>query len=348
MPAQLEANERHRRMVLKALLWTTLVGGVFFGILNLFHGIWLLSALEGLYACFSVGLLRIVDRTPRLRFWTLVYLIPFFCVMMVALLLSKTSYTVFAWIQTIPIICYLLLGLRVGSRVAITFITLGLAAFSHRFTDDNYLLNLSIMSNVALASLAMVLFSHIYERSRMDNERRLLELASTDGLTGLANRMKLTEVFKREHAHTQRNASPLALIFIDIDHFKHINDQYGHEVGDQALRHLTHVLGDRLRSTDLFCRLGGEEFAVLLPHTTPAQAAEVAENLRQRLQETPLQLGGKNVTMTLSAGVANLGDDGNSLDDLLRTADKRTYAAKRNGRNQVVSGETLKADVQLA
>ncbi|MBU2065069.1 MAG: GGDEF domain-containing protein [Gammaproteobacteria bacterium] len=348
MPERLETNERHKRMVLKALLWTTLAGGIFFGILNLFHGIWVLSALEGIYACFSVALLRIVDRTPRLRFWTLVYLLPFFCVMMIALLLAKTSYTIFAWIQTIPIICYLLLGLRTGSRVAIVFITLGLLAFNYRFTGENHLLNISIMSNVVLASLAMVLFSHIYERSRMDNERRLMELASTDSLTGLANRMKLAEVFKREHAHAQRNTAPLALIFIDIDHFKLINDQYGHEAGDQALQHLAQVLGERLRSTDLFCRLGGEEFAVLLPNTAPVQAIEVAENLRRRLQDTPLRLGEKRVAMSLSAGVANLGYDGISLDDLLRTADRRTYAAKRNGRNQVVSVDEPSADAQSA
>jgi diguanylate cyclase (GGDEF)-like protein len=344
MSERLESNEYHRRRVLKALLWTTLLGGIFFGVLNIFNGVWILSALEGFYACVSLALLRIVDRTPRLRFWTLVYLLPFFSIMMAALLLTKTSYTVFAWIQTIPIICYLMLGLRIGSRVAAVFVILGLVAFNYRFTGHNSITDILVISNVALASMAMMLFSHIYERSRMDNERRLLELASTDSLTGLANRMKLSEVFTREQAHAQRNARPLALIFIDIDHFKHINDQHGHDIGDKALRHLGHVLSERLRSTDMLCRLGGEEFAVLLPNTAPEQAAELAESLRLRLQESPLQLGEIRLTMTLSAGVAYLGRDGQSLDDLMRAADRRTYMAKHNGRNQVVSSDERTAD----
>lgn len=340
MSERLETNERHRRMVLKALLWTTLVGGVFFGIVNILRDVWLLAALEGIYACFSLYLLRIVDRTPHLRIWTLIYLIPFFSIMMVSLLLPKTSFAVFAWIQTIPIICYLLLGLRLGSRMALVFITIGLVAFNYRYLSDNYLTNITVIANILLASVAMILFSHIYERSRLDNEQRLLELASTDSLTGLANRTRLGEVFGRERAHAQRTGAPLALVFLDVDHFKQINDLHGHSAGDQALRHLADVLGERLRSTDLFCRLGGEEFAVLLPRTDKTQATEIAEALRLRLAATPLAIGETTLDMTLSAGVACLGADGSSLDELMKAADRRTYAAKHRGRNRVIAEDT--------
>ncbi|HBX57584.1 GGDEF domain-containing protein [Pseudomonas sp. UBA2684] len=339
MPERLETNERHRRMVLKALLWTTLVGGVFFSILNTLREIWLLVVLEGGYACFSLFLLCIIDRTPHLRTWTLVYLLPFFSIMMVSLLLPKTSFAVFAWIQTIPIICYLLLGLHLGFRVAILFIGIGLLAFNYRYISDDYLTNITVIANISLASLAMLLFSHIYERSRLDNEQRLLQLASTDSLTGLANRTKLSEVFQRESAHAQRAGSPLALVFLDIDHFKQINDQHGHDSGDQALCHLVRVLRERLRNTDLFCRLGGEEFAVLLPHADMTQATEIAENLRLRLAASPLMLGETALNMTLSAGVACLGADGTSLDQLMKAADRRTYAAKHTGRNRVIAAD---------
>ena len=99
-------------------------------------------------------------------------------------------------------------------------------------------------------------------------DRRLTEQATTDALTGLPNRLKLTEVFERERAHALRSGTPLALVFLDIDHFKQINDRFGHEVGDSALTHFATVLAQRLRINDLFCRLGGEEFALLLPGST--------------------------------------------------------------------------------
>lgn len=337
MSEQLESNQQHRRMVLKALLWTTVIGGVFFSTVNALRGIWLLTALEVVYVCFSIYMLRIVDKTLYLRAWTLAYLLPFFSIMMISLLLPKSSFAVFAWIQTIPIICYLLLGLRMGFVVALVFVSIGLLAFNYRYMSDDYLLNMAVIANVCLASLAMILFSYIYERSRRDNERRLLELATTDHLTGLANRMKLAEVFKRECANARRNGTALSLLFLDVDHFKQINDQHGHDIGDQALRHLAEVLAQRLRATDLFCRLGGEEFAVLLPNTDLDQAMTIAEILRARLATAPVQCGAIRLQMTLSAGVASLGDDGQGLDDLLLAADRRTYAAKRGGRNRVVA-----------
>jgi diguanylate cyclase (GGDEF)-like protein len=339
MSEQFETNPQHRRTVLKALLWTTVITGVVFATVNALRAIWLLTALEVTYVCFSIYMLRIVDRTLHLRAWTLAYLLPLFSIIMVALLLPKSSFAVFAWIQTIPIICYLLLGLRLGFAVSSVFVSIGLLAFNYRYMSDDYLLNVTVIANVCLASLAMILFSYIYERSRRDNERRLLELATTDNLTGLANRMKLTEVFQRECATARRNSTALSLLFLDVDHFKQINDQHGHDIGDQALRHLAEVLSQRLRHTDLLCRLGGEEFAVLLPNTNLDQAMAIAETLRARLATAPLQSGAICLQMTLSAGVASLGDDGLGLDDLMLAADRRTYAAKRGGRNRVVASD---------
>ena len=186
-----------------------------------------------------------------------------------------------------------------------------------------------------------MIFAHIYERSRIFNEKRLTELATTDALTGLPNRVKLAEVFERERAHALRNGTPLSLVFIDIDHFKQINDQFGHEVGDRALEHFAKVLAQRLRVNDLFCRLGGEEFAVLLPGSTIGQAREIADSLRGRLAAEPLDVASEPLNMTLSAGVANFGMDGKSLDELMLVADRRTYTAKRAGRNQVISAEEV-------
>lgn len=337
MPGHYPQNEQHRRLVLKALLWITLGGGLFFSVVNLLHGNWLLALLEVGYAGVSLYLLNILDRTRNLQLLTAVYLLPFFSIMMVALAQPHTTFAVFGWIQTIPIICYMLLGLRLGMYGSLLFVGIGLFVFSRRFSSEQLLQNVEIIANLGLASLAVMIFAHIYERSRILNEKRLTELAATDALTGLPNRVKLVEVFERERAHALRNGTPLSLVFIDIDHFKQINDQFGHEAGDRALAHFARVLAQRLRINDLFCRLGGEEFAVLLPGSKADQAREIAESLRGRLTSEPLALASGPLSMTLSAGVASFGADGQSLDELMLAADRRTYAAKRAGRNRVIS-----------
>ncbi|MDR8014447.1 MAG: diguanylate cyclase [Pseudomonas sp.] len=341
MPGYFAKNEQHRRLVLKALLWITLSGGLFFSVVNLLHDNWLLAALEFAYAAVSLYLLTIIERTRNLQLLTAVYLLPFFSIMMVALGQTHTTFAVFAWIQSIPIICYMLLGLRLGMYGSILFVGIGLFVFSRRFSSESLLQNVEIIANLGLASLAVMIFAHIYERSRILNERRLTEQATTDALTGLPNRLKLTEVFERERAHALRSGTPLALVFLDIDHFKQINDRFGHEVGDRALTHFATVLAQRLRINDLFCRLGGEEFAVLLPGSTAGQARDIADSLRARLAAEPLRVDGDALSMTLSAGVSSFRVDGQSLDELMLAADRRTYAAKRAGRNRVISREDL-------
>ncbi len=316
MPKQLEASEQHRRSVLKALLWLTIFGGLLFGVVNMFLELYVLSALELGYAAFSSYLLRFVGTTEHLRRWTVVFLLPFFGILVFAVLQPRTSITVFAWVQAIPIISYLLLGLRAGLLMSVIFVALGLLAFSYRYMTEASLFNIVIVANVGLSSLAIMLFSHVYERSRVDNERRLLELASTDGLTGLANRMKLAEVFERERSHALRDNKPLSLVVLDLDHFKRINDQFGHDGGDQVLRHVA---------------------ALLLPGADLDHAAELADSLREQLCATPLQLPNGLVNLSFSAGVASLGEDGSSLDALLQTSDRRMYEAKGGGRNQVVA-----------
>ncbi|MBH3338781.1 GGDEF domain-containing protein [Pseudomonas mendocina] len=341
MPGYAAKNEQHRRLVLKALLWITLSGGLFFSVVNLLHDNWLLAGLEIGYAAVSLYLLTILDRTRNLQLLTAVYLLPFFSIMILALAQTHTTFAVFAWIQSIPIICYLLPGLRLGMYGSVLFVGVGLFVFTRRFSSEGLLQNVEIIANLGLASLAVMIFAHIYERSRILNERRLTEQATTDALTGLPNRLKLAEMFERERAHALRNGTPLSLVFLDIDHFKQINDRFGHEVGDRALAHFATVLAQRLRINDLFCRLGGEEFAVLLPGSTAGQARDIAENLRERLAAEPLMNDGIALAMTLSAGVASFKVDGQSLDELMLAADRRTYAAKRAGRNRVITGEDM-------
>lgn len=161
-----------------------------------------------------------------------------------------------------------------------------------------------------------------------------------DRLTGLVNRHEFERVLQRRLAETQRTRQPLSLVMVDLDHFKQVNDTFGHDGGDQALTHVAHCLHDTCRAMDLAVRDGGEEFVVLLPNTTSAEAVEIAERIRHTLEQTPLTLkDGRSLHLTASLGVATEPGSDSPLDeladDLRQRADKALYRAKDGGRNRV-------------
>ncbi|WP_159445557.1 sensor domain-containing diguanylate cyclase [Oceanospirillum multiglobuliferum] len=167
-------------------------------------------------------------------------------------------------------------------------------------------------------------------------EARLLYIANTDELTNLPNRRQFMERLGVEFSRSNRYGTPLSLLMIDIDHFKKVNDQYGHAVGDDVLRLLAKTCLGLLRDTDIAGRLGGEEFAVVLPQTDQAQALQVAERMLQTLAALELELADQKILkFTVSIGVATFTEQDNSADALLSRADHCLYYAKQNGRNQV-------------
>jgi diguanylate cyclase (GGDEF)-like protein len=163
-------------------------------------------------------------------------------------------------------------------------------------------------------------------------------LAIVDDLTGLFNRRGLVEFGQREFERARRFNRPLAAIFLDLDHFKNINDLYGHPVGDQVLRVLANRMRANTREVDLAGRYGGEEFVILLPEIGPEAALLTAERVRLCMAETPVQTNAGEVRVSLSLGVALLNDDIPDLDSLIDTADQAVLVAKRNGRNRVETG----------
>ena len=171
---------------------------------------------------------------------------------------------------------------------------------------------------------------------RKSFEDQLSQLARTDALTGLSNRRDFVERGERELQRHQRHAAPLALLMMDIDHFKAINDQHGHDGGDLVLKEVASACAAELRNIDLVARIGGEEFAVMLPETTVERAAEVAERLRQTLASLSVALpNGYRVSLTVSIGVALCDAADAGLDAGLKRADLAMYQAKEGGRNQV-------------
>ncbi|NVE01572.1 CHASE domain-containing protein [Massilia sp. BJB1822] len=174
----------------------------------------------------------------------------------------------------------------------------------------------------------------ITERKRLNDE--LLLLATTDFLTGLPNRREFMARLDDEQARLQRDVGErTAVVMLDLDHFKRINDEHGHAAGDAVLRHLATLMRDSQRKIDMLGRVGGEEFAVLLPGADLAAASSYAERLRQRIASTPLLLGEQEFTVTVSVGIAAMDALDASGDAALIRADKALYRAKRGGRNRV-------------
>lgn len=163
----------------------------------------------------------------------------------------------------------------------------------------------------------------------------LQELAVRDGLTGLYNRRYLDETLDREVSRARREGHPLALVMLDIDHFKRVNDTYGHQVGDEVLRLLANTLLAGVRAEDVVCRYGGEEFLILLPNMPLDIAVLRAEAWRRAVEALSVTLGEFQISFSISLGVAAYPEHGKTPDDLTRCVDQALYRAKREGRNQV-------------
>lgn len=165
-------------------------------------------------------------------------------------------------------------------------------------------------------------------------ERELLELATTDSLSGLFNRHHLLACAEREMVRAKRTRDPISLIIADIDHFKQINDHYGHDAGDRVIVHTSELLLKLCRAHDIVARWGGEEFLLLLPATSIDAASALAERLRQTVAATSVEYGGAHIRFTLSFGVTTLAV-GEDLNTSIARVDRALYQSKEKGRNCV-------------
>ena len=177
----------------------------------------------------------------------------------------------------------------------------------------------------------------------MEANRKLNELSITDGLTGLFNHRYFLRELEAEYRRALRYRRSLALLILDIDHFKKVNDTYGHPCGDLVLKNLAGLLKRCLRSTDVAARCGGDELAIILPETNKSKASEVAEKLRRQLEKSLFAWNGDSFSITCSIGVAAVPDVGiDNWNSLLESADKSLYRAKGEGRNHVIAFNAYK------
>ena len=172
---------------------------------------------------------------------------------------------------------------------------------------------------------------------------------TTDSLMGIYNRRYFDRRLKEEFSRSVRYQYPLSLVMVDIDYFKKVNDRLGHQIGDLVLKRLADLLQDSVRESDVICRYGGEEVAVILPHTPDSTALIVAENLRKKIGATEILTEDLSpdkhaVIVTVSIGVSTLVPKIETADMLLNQADKALYSAKKHGRNCVVSCKEINSD----
>lgn len=198
-----------------------------------------------------------------------------------------------------------------------------------RDVTQRHLSELKLAEALALSEERLRTISSLHEQLR--------EQALCDPLTGLYNRRYLDEFFERELARVQRENLPLAVALIDLDHFKRLNDECGHLVGDDVLKAVAQHLLDNLRSTDAVFRIGGEEFLLILPGADPDEASARLQSICSQLAAREIATRGGDQRVTLSAGLAYWPQQGQALDELLHAADAALYQAKRTGRNRVCS-----------
>jgi len=228
-------------------------------------------------------------------------------------------------------------------------------ALSTHSDATNILQSSALQTLTFLATFSVVLVSSVgfvfMSRDRADENNRVL--AALDPLTGVANRRSLIAALDRDVARAQRMREPMALMMVDIDHFKDVNDQYGHPAGDRVLCSVVNVLRQRVRAQDLVGRYGGEEFMVLLPDTGLVGAEQLARELCKAVEESRCPadgVPGPGIAVTVSIGVfGGRLESGDSWDMLIAAADRALYQAKNNGRNRVeVATGLRRPSAQLA
>lgn len=230
-----------------------------------------------------------------------------------------------------------MLGLLLLAVVAILYkSTMGLGPFAVLNPDEGLFMLMTFIFVLALISLSIML--HKQELQTSVTSRDLWRRrAGIDELTGLSNRYIFMPILEAELGRTLRHKRPFSLALLDIDHFKLINDSRGHMFGDKVLKALAHFMQSEMRTIDVLCRFGGEEFCILLPETSLNFAAYAMERLREKLEKEGLEINGERIKLTVSIGLVSFNGGEETQESLLKRADKLLYAAKNGGRNLLVT-----------
>ncbi len=274
------------------------------------------------------------------RWWTVAILFGLYFYLLLEGAYENTGYI---WCFAFYPVPYFLFGHRTG--FAVTMVMLALSAVALFWPSFPLLVadypepirTRFVASSLALSTLT---YFHAWSAAKADEKvfaltRHIQELARTDDLTTIPNRRAATEAIQTRLMDLGRYAEQFGLLMFDIDHFKQINDRWGHDAGDRALIEVSHLVRTVLRQSDFFARWGGEEFLVLLPHTNDEETRLVAEKIRAAVAERVFHLGSTETPITVSVGATTVRQE-DDMEKALRRVDEAMYEAKETGRNRVV------------
>jgi diguanylate cyclase (GGDEF)-like protein len=217
-------------------------------------------------------------------------------------------------------------------------VSIVVAEILQEMRGNSVLLILSALGIIALIITILYFILRVFIKDLREADRKLVEMATKDNLTGLLNRREALRRIEEEFSRSHRTLKPISFALIDVDHFKKINDTYGHSVGDHVLQTLAAILQGSLREYDILCRYGGEEFLIAFPETDRTTAKSIAERLRMSITEKELSVPvSSSLRVSVSIGVAQT-EGARTIDQAISGADNALYAAKEKGRNQVAVG----------
>ncbi|GGC67867.1 GGDEF domain-containing protein [Marinobacter halophilus] len=340
-------RDNHRRSLARLLFHATGSALVVFGVLQFINGFpWVTLAEFMASGLLFYGAIRL-KTTPHLQQWIYAYLVAVFSFFIVIMLLPEASIAAFVWVLMMPVLAYLLLGKHEGMILSVPFMVLGYVAYYFFLEEVGTAGSMIDLLNMLLCGVLMQIFMHLYEARREEAEQRLVDMAQTDALTGLANRATFQSTLARTIAECERSGDGFALVIMDVDHFKLVNDTLGHDAGDHVLHDIGKSLTERLRASDFVGRLGGEEFGLILRNVKPADAFELMDELRGRIAGRELRYGEAGIRVTASFGIAQWPEHGRSAETLFCVADRCLYSGKRAGRNRVLPAGQLQGEATV-
>ncbi|MBF0167712.1 MAG: GGDEF domain-containing protein [Alphaproteobacteria bacterium] len=246
---------------------------------------------------------------------------------------------------------YLILGQFAG--IVVTVVSILFVTVANAYLDQPYSINAIV--TICLGMVYISIFFHAFatrsisfHHAMVEANRKLSDMAAKDPLTGLLNARAYYALCDNALSQARRSGNYFAMLFVDLDHFKSINDRFGHEAGDAVLKSVAGCLQDGIRHSDIVGRIGGEEFSVLLPDTDQEGARQLAEKLRQDIEALMPDIGEQRLPITASIGVAAGGPEHKTVADVQRQADQAMYVAKRQGRNRVTCLDEIMDGQELA
>jgi diguanylate cyclase (GGDEF)-like protein len=339
--ADSSAEDLLKRSLLVHFSWAGCCIFMFFGLGYLLDGSMLLGMVEILFGCLTLYSLSVLRRTDDVEVASQIFLLSVYCVSVLIFATGGVGDTGYLWILLIPLLTLFLLKKENAVRWLLVYVLLiGSLVVAHvtgKFELPYSYIELRQIFGIFLVVIYLTFFNEkLKANSRQqlhEKNHQLMIASSTDYLTRLPNRAYFTQLFKKEHARSLRSQSPLSMVMVDIDNFKQVNDQLGHQQGDEILIRVAQILEARIRESDTAVRWGGEEFVIICPDTAIDGALAFSETLRASIEKEYQEA---EVAVTASFGVAQL-HDGEAVESLMRRADQVLYLAKDGGRNRVVA-----------